>query len=232
MKKLARWLRDKGLNLLGDGAAAYISGGKTLIPKVIKQMTKAVGLPETANEAEIMAAITGNADALVRLRELEQTVDLAEIHADTEIYNGQLQYDIERLKQVEDTARVRLASDDSYVRRARPAGLYLVFKLIIGFAVLFGVSAILSFWQSHQLVKACVGQVNVAACLTTTQQVQLPLEILVDGIVKVPLWVWLLILSPLPAYYQLRSIDKVIKSVVISKTGGGTSPVLDTDTRM
>lgn len=232
MKKLARWLRENGLSLLSEGAAAYVSGGKTLIPKIIKKITKTIGLPETANETEILAHLTGNSDALVRLREIEQTVDLAEIHADTEKYNAQLSYEMERIKQVEETARARLVSDDSYVRRARPTGLYLVFNLIKAFGVLLSITALWSYWQSSQMVFLCEGQGNVAACLAAVDQVKLPLEMLGDFIKAVPMWVWLAMLAPMPAYYPLRSLDKVIKSVVISKTGGNMSPVIDTDTRM
>ena len=216
MKRLAQWLQQKGLPLLGHAAGVVMTGGKVLIPGALKKLTDTLGLPSTATQEEILAILSGSHEALTAARQVEASVTLAEVQADVDRYLGQLEYDLTALKEAGQTNRVDAQSGDRFISWARPTGLYLSFAWTTGWLLWIWKAWFKSAGLQEALVLACVDQASaLEACLTAVHGTPLPITTLATSLRTIPIWALIAPFAPILSYYPLRSLDKLITRSVI-----------------
>lgn len=206
MKRLARYLRRNGLQLLGGAFEAFRTGGVSLIPKFVKQVTKTLGLPDTASEQEILAQIMGNDDHLERLREIQAESKKADIEADLTAYLAELDFDKERVSQAGQTNREDVKSESPYVYRARPWGLYTTVRFVLGIGVVTVLIAIYSFYQEKQMLALCID----AKCFQIVADFETPIEVWLKLLKSLPTLFWAVVSAPSISYYPVRTADKWI----------------------
>lgn len=200
--------------ILGDAFSVWVTGGRAAIPKVIKQVTKTLGLGDDASESEILRHLTGSVELQKAIAEIEASLDSQIVAADLDAYLAQLDYDKERVTQAGLTARAELQTKDTFITHARPTGLYLSYKWVTCFLIFFASVSAVSFWMQYQLLKACLTVPNVGECVAAVRTAKdaLPLAIFTTAIAAVGTTIWMAILAPLYAYFPLRSADKWIRS--------------------
>lgn len=210
MKRLARYLKENGLAVLGTAFQAYKTGGVSLIPKFVKKVTGALGLPSSASETEILATLTGNTKHLEVMAQIESDSDEFEIEADLKAYLAELDYDKTRIEQAGETNRVDANSNKPYVYRARPWGLYLTLRIVLSGCIYTAIIALYSFFIQSRLMASC----EIAAlgnCLETIDAYELPIEVWIEMLKDVPEKVWWILAAPSISYYPLRTADKWIR---------------------
>lgn len=211
MKKLARYLKENGLKVLGTAFEAYKTGGLSLIPKFVKKVTGSLGLPENASESDILATLMGNTDHLEKMRQLENESDKYEIDADLQAYLAELDFDKTRIIQQGETNRVDAHTNKPYVYKARPWGLYLTLRVFFGGCIFTAFIAMYSFYVQSRLLASCSPE-ELSACLDSINNYKLPIEIWIDMLKEIPDTVWWVMAAPSLSYYPLRSADKWINS--------------------
>ena len=216
MKKLAAWLRSKGLPLLGHAAGAVVTGGKTLIPGTLKKLTDTLGLPSTATQQEILAILSGTHEALTAARAVEANLKQAQVKADVDKYLGQLEYDLMALQEAGQTNRADVQSGDKFISWARPTGLYLSFAWTTGWLWWIWRAWSKSASIQEQLILGCVQQASgLEACLTAVHGTPMPITTLATSLKTIPIWALIAPFAPILSYYPLRSLDKLITRSVI-----------------
>ena len=230
MKKLAAWLRSKGLPLLGHAAGAVVTGGKTLIPGTLKKLTDTLGLPSTATQQEILAILSGTHEALTAARAVEANLKQAQVKADVDKYLGQLEYDLTALQEAGQTNRVDAQSGDKFISWARPTGLYLSFAWTTGWLYWIWQAWSKSSELQEQLILGCVQQASgLEGCLTAVHGTPLPITTLATSLKTIPIWALIAPFAPILSYYPLRTLDKLItKSVLGNFKETGAGPVYHT----
>lgn len=218
MKRLARWFKKKGLPLLGHAAGVVVTGGTTAVPAILKKVTKSLGLPSTATQQEILAILSGSHEALALMRRIEKGTTPEELQADLDKYLAQLEYDVTALKESGQTNRVDAQSDDRYVRRARPTGLYLSFAWTTGWLLWIWRAS----WQSaslqERLILTCAEQgAGLQGCLEAVHATPLPISTLATSLKTIPIWALIAPFAPILSYYPLRSLDKLITKSVMGE---------------
>lgn len=216
MKRLARWFRKRGLPLLGHAAGVVVSGGKTAIPGVLKKVTQSLGLPDTATQQEILAILSGSHGALALMRQIEKGTTPAEVQADVDKYLGQLEYDLQALKEAGQTNRVDVQSGDKFISWARPAGLYLSFAWTTGWLAWIWKAWSKSADIQERLILGCVDQATaLESCLRAVHDTPMPITTLATSLQTIPIWALIAPFAPILSYYPLRSLDKLITRSVI-----------------
>lgn len=216
MRKLAKWFRKRGMPILGDAFSVWVTGGKAAVPKVIKQVTKTLGLDPNAKESEILRHLTGSTALEQKIAELEASLDSQVVAADLDAYLMELDFDKTRIIESGKTWRAELQTKDTFITHVRPTGLYLSYKWITGFLIFFAFVAVVSFWMQYRLLQACINSVNVAECVAAVRTAKdaLPLALFTTAIAAISTAIWMAILAPLYSYFPLRSADKWIRSKI------------------
>lgn len=196
--------------VLGHAFSIVTTGGRAALPKVVKQVTKTLGLPPDAKESEILKYLTGHAESEMLMAELEADVDIAEINADLDRYLAELEAYTVAVTQVNETERAGYATKDTFITHARPTGLYKAFRWIQGFLIFFALTAVLTYWMQWKLLNRCLNVDDVSACIVAVRNAKdaMPLWLLVTAIATVSTMIWAAVLAPVYSYYPLRSFDK------------------------
>jgi hypothetical protein len=137
--KVGGFLIENGLPLLGGvlGGPAGAAGGKLV--------ASALGLSKDDPE-EALAALTAHPESLVKLRELEMR-HRAELEA---LY---LEHETARVREINLTMREELKSEDWFVRRARPAFMWVtVFSLFVEVLI----ALFVALWQPAQISELAI----------------------------------------------------------------------------
>ena len=117
---IGRFLKEKGLPLLGNVIGVGSGGGKLL--DVVKSI---VGAGDDDDTAAIIAKLNSD-ESLIQLRQVEADLRKTEISAALEERRLDIQDDASR----RDLIKVESTSEDPYVRRARPTFLYIMYGVM------------------------------------------------------------------------------------------------------